>query len=70
MAIVLMAIIVNCRLHTLAGVWLQETGQNSHLRFYCLCCNLLTDHVIAIHKEKDSTAYHKEENKAMWTRQI
>ena len=27
--------------------WLQETGQDSHLRFDCLYCNLLTDHVIA-----------------------
>ena len=29
------------------GDWLQETGQDSHLRFDCLYCNLLTDHVIA-----------------------
>jgi len=29
---------------------LQETGQDSHLRFYCLHCNLLTDRVIAIQK--------------------
>jgi len=44
MAKVLMTIIVNCRLHTLVyvGVWLQETGQDSHLRFYSLYCNLLT----------------------------
>jgi len=27
-----------------------------HMRFYCLYCNLLTNHVIAIQKGKDSTA--------------
>jgi len=40
---------------------LQETGLDSQLRFYCLYCNLLTDHVIAI--QKDSTAKHKEKKK-------
>jgi len=50
-----MTIIVNCRLHTLVhvGAWFEETGQDSHLEFYC---NLLTDHVIATQKGKDSTA--------------
>ena len=56
MAKVLKTIIVNCKLHltvyvsyTLVYVVdsLQETGQDSHLRFDCLYCNLLTDHVIA-----------------------
>jgi len=31
-----------------------------HICFYCLFCNLLTDYVIAIQKENDSTAKHKE----------
>jgi len=30
-----MTIIVNCRLHHVE-IWLQETGTDSHLRFYCL----------------------------------
>jgi len=29
---------------------------NIHMLFYCLYCNLLTNHVIAIQKGKDSTA--------------
>ncbi len=37
------------------GVWLQETGQDSYLHFYCLYCNLLTEHVIVLQKWKDST---------------
>jgi len=56
MAKVLMAIIVNYRLHLIVwlqfwlGVWLQETGPDSRLHFYCLSCYLLTVHVIVIQK--------------------
>lgn len=58
---VLMTIIVNCKVHlSVCGRLIEETGQDSNLRFYCLYCNLLTDHVIAIQKGKDSTAEHKE----------
>jgi len=45
-----MTIIVNCRLHLTVqneGVWLQETGK-IHIHFYCLYCNLLTNHVIVL----------------------
>ncbi len=59
MATVLMTIIVSYTL-VYVGVRLQETGQDSDLRFYC---NLLTDHVIAIQKGKDSTAYPKKKKK-------
>jgi len=60
---VLMSIIVNCWLHTLVcvGVWLQETGLDSHLRFYCLYCNLLTENVIEI--QRGTAALQSTKNK-------
>ena len=39
--------------------YVEQTVQDSHLSFYCLYCNLLTDHVIVIQKGKDKTAQHK-----------